>query len=189
MLYPVVGSFLGSARVGSKKKRRRPAPISARDGNGCAKPSKRCGSCGRSLRPAIRARSSGFPPCAAIPSPSRKAGPSILLGAHGPKALERVARTYDGWCPVAGKPESFKRDVAELRRLAAAQGRNPDSLRIMAFVSPSEDGILTDTLKLYAEMGVERLCCSRNAMRSQWLVDKPSIIHRLAPTVERAQHL
>lgn len=131
-----------------------------------------------------------FPAVRCDPKPIQKGGPSILLGAHGPKALERVARTYDGWCPVAGKPEAFKRDVAELRRLAAAQGRNPDSLRIMAFVSPSEDGILTDTLKLYAEVGVERLVLfsQRDAIamaRGQTL----AIIHRLAPTVERAMQI
>jgi probable F420-dependent oxidoreductase len=131
-----------------------------------------------------------FPAVRCEPKPIQKGGPPILLGAHGPKGLERVARTYDGWCPVAGKPEAFKRDVAELRRLAAAQGRNPDSLRIMAFVSPSEDGIPTDTLKLYAEVGVERLVLfsQRDAVamaRGQTL----AIIRRLAPTIERAMQI
>jgi probable F420-dependent oxidoreductase len=128
-----------------------------------------------------------FPAVRCDPKPVQQGGPPILLGAHGPKALERVARTYDGWCPVAAKPESFKRDVTELRRLAAAQGRNPDSLRIMAFVSPGEDGVAVDTLKLYAEAGAERLVLfsQRDAIamaRGQTL----SIIRRLAPTVERA---
>jgi alkanesulfonate monooxygenase SsuD/methylene tetrahydromethanopterin reductase-like flavin-dependent oxidoreductase (luciferase family) len=124
------------------------------------------------------------------PKPIQKGGPPILLGAHGPKGRERAARTYDGWCPVAGKAETFKRDVAELRKLAADRGRNPDSLRIMAFVSPGDDGVATDDLKLYAEAGVERLVLfsQRDAIamaRGQTL----EIIRRLAPTIERAARL
>src|ERR1700685_2620273 len=67
-----------------------------------------------------------FPALRCDPKPIQKGGPPILLGAHGPKGRERVVRTFDGWCPVAGKPESFKRDVAELRALAKERGRNPD---------------------------------------------------------------
>jgi hypothetical protein len=57
----------------------------------------------------------------------------------------------------------------------------------MAFVSPSEDGIATDQLKLYAETGVRRLVLfsQRDAVamaRGRTL----EIIRRLAPTVERA---
>jgi probable F420-dependent oxidoreductase len=131
-----------------------------------------------------------FPAVRCDPKPIQRGGPPILLGAHGPKGRERVARTYDGWCPVATKPETFKRDVAELRKLATDRGRNPDSLHIMAFVSPDEDGIATDHLKLYAEAGVERLVLfsQRDAVamaRGKTL----EIIRRLAPTVERAAHV
>ena len=41
-----------------------------------------------------------FPAVRCEPKPVQKNGPPILLGAHGPKALERVARTYDGWLPL-----------------------------------------------------------------------------------------
>ena len=128
-----------------------------------------------------------FPAVRCDPKPIQKGGPPILLGAHGPKGRERVARTYDGWCPLAANPESFKRDVAELRKLAADRGRDPDSLHIMAFVSPGEDGIATDQLKRYAETGVQRLVLfsQRDAVamaKGRTL----EIIRRLAPTVERA---
>ncbi|HLW70581.1 MAG TPA: LLM class F420-dependent oxidoreductase [Candidatus Binataceae bacterium] len=131
-----------------------------------------------------------FPVVRCDPKPIQKGGPPILLGAHGPKGRERVARTYDGWCPLAAKPESFKRDVAELRKLVAERGRNPDSLHIMAFVSPGDDGISSDQLKLYAETGAERLVLfSQRDAIAMAQGRTLEIIRRLAPTVERAAQL
>ncbi|MGD0291649.1 MAG: LLM class F420-dependent oxidoreductase [Candidatus Binataceae bacterium] len=131
-----------------------------------------------------------FPALRCDPKPVQRGGPPIFLGAHGPKALERVVRTYDGWCPVFGNAETFKRDVAELRKLAAAKGRDPASLRIMAFASPGEDGVPADQLKLYAEAGAERivLFSQRDAIamaQGQTL----EIIRRLAPTIDRAARI
>ena len=131
-----------------------------------------------------------FPALRCDPKPLQPGGPPILLGAHGAKGRERVARTYDGWCPVAGNGESFKRDVSELRKLAADRGRDPASLRIMAFVSPGEDGVPADQLKLYAEAGAERivLFSQRDAIamaQGRTL----EIIRRLAPTIARAAKL
>ena len=98
-----------------------------------------------------------FGPVRCDPKPVQPGGPPILLGAHGPKGLERVVRSYDGWCPVAGKPADFKREVSELRSLAKERGRNPDSLQIMAFVGPREDGLSLDDLKVYQDAGASRL--------------------------------
>ena len=42
-----------------------------------------------------------FPAVRCEPKPVQPNGPPVLLGAHGPKALERVARSYDGWFPLA----------------------------------------------------------------------------------------
>jgi probable F420-dependent oxidoreductase len=49
------------------------------------------------------------------PRPVQKAGPPVILGAHGPKALERVARSYDGWMPAMPSPADLKREVTTLR--------------------------------------------------------------------------
>ena len=131
-----------------------------------------------------------FPALRCDPKPVQKGGPPILLGAHGPKGRERVVRTFDGWCPVAGKPETFKRDVAELRALAKERGRNPESLQIMAFVGPGEDGLSLDELKFYDEAGASRLVLFSQrdaiAMANGKALD---VIRRVAPTVERAAHL
>jgi probable F420-dependent oxidoreductase len=131
-----------------------------------------------------------FPPLRCDPKPLQKPGPPILLGARGPRALERVVRTYDGWAPVVGKPESFKSDVESLRKVAAERGRDAESLQVTAFVSPGEDGISLDDLRLYKEAGANRLVLfsQRDAIRMA-AGRTLEVVRRLAPTVERARHV
>jgi probable F420-dependent oxidoreductase len=131
-----------------------------------------------------------FPPLRCDPKPIQKPSPPILLGAHGAKGLERVARTYDGWCPVVGKPDAFKRDVATLRKLAAERGRKPESLFINGFVAPHENGLSVDELKLYAEAGANRIVLfSQKDAIAMAAGGTMEIVRRLANTVERAQHV
>jgi probable F420-dependent oxidoreductase len=131
-----------------------------------------------------------FPKVRFEPKPIQKPGPPILLGAHGPKAFERVARTYDGWIPLAGKPQNFKTQVEALRKVVAQAGRDPATLQINAFVAPGEDGVSSEDLKGYQEAGVQRLVLfsQRDAIKianGRTL----EVIRRIAPTVERAQKL
>lgn len=130
-----------------------------------------------------------FPPVRFEPKPVQKPYPPILLGAIGPKALERVARTYDGWCPAGGKPEALGRDVDTIRKLAAERGRDPKSIRIEPFVAPSDEGITLDELKRYKDAGVDRLILfsQRDAVRIAH-GRALEVVRRLAPIVERAQH-
>ena len=138
--------------------------------------------------PAFQGELVKFPAVRCDPKPIQKPGPPILLGARGPKALERVVRTYDGWAPIAGRPQSFKRDVDELKRVATERGRNPESLHISAFVAPAEDGISLENLKLYREAGAHRLVLFSQGDAIKMAAGKTlEIVRRLAPTVERAQ--
>jgi len=82
------------------------------------------------------------------------------------------------------------REAAELRALAKERGRDPETLQIMAFVPPREDGLSLDDLKAYNEAGVERLVLfsQRDAIKmanGQAL----EVIRRIAPAVERAAHI
>jgi probable F420-dependent oxidoreductase len=131
-----------------------------------------------------------FPPVRCEPKPVQKPGPPILLGALGPKALERVARTYDGWCPAAGKPGDLKRDAETIRKLAAGRGRDPKRIRIEPFAAPPDEGISLDDLKRFNEAGVDRLILfsQRDAVRMAH-GRALEVVRRLAPTVERAQHV
>jgi probable F420-dependent oxidoreductase len=130
-----------------------------------------------------------FAPLRCEPKPVQKPGPAILLGARGPKALERVVRTYDGWCPVVGRPESFKNNIAALKKLALERGRDPESLQINGFVGPGDDGVSLEDLKLYREAGVHRLILFSQRDAVRMAAGKTlEIVRRLAPTVERALH-
>ncbi|HUA36012.1 MAG TPA: LLM class F420-dependent oxidoreductase [Candidatus Binataceae bacterium] len=131
-----------------------------------------------------------FPAVRCDPKPIQKSGPPILLGARGPKAIERVVRTYDGWVPIAGKPSSLKRDIEALRKAASERGRNPDTFDISAFIAPAEDGISSDDLQAYKDAGANRLVLFSQGDAIKMASGKTmEIVRRLAPTVERATRL
>ncbi len=131
-----------------------------------------------------------FPALRCEPKPLQKPYPPILLGAHGPKAIERVARTYDGWMPLVQNAEAFKRDVATLRKLASANGRNPDALQITAIVDPREDGPSVEELRAYKEAGASRVMVFSQklgiAMADGAALD---LVKRYALVVERARRV
>jgi probable F420-dependent oxidoreductase len=130
-----------------------------------------------------------FPPVRCDPKPVQKPGVPVLLGARGPKALERVIRTYDGWCPVVGKPESFKRDIGVLRKMAAERRRNPDSLKFVGFVAPDDDGLSLDMLKFYKDTGAHHLVMFSQRHAIEMAAGKAlDIVRKMAPTMERLQH-
>jgi len=131
-----------------------------------------------------------FAPLRCEPKPSQKPYPPILLGGHGPKVLERVARTYDGWMPLVPNPESLKRDVTMLRKLAADHGRKADSLHITALVDPEESGPSLDDLKKYADAGASRVVLFSQRMAIA-IADGAALelIKRFEPVVERAQKI
>jgi len=129
-----------------------------------------------------------FPAVRCEPRPLQKPYPPVLLGAHGPKALERVARTYDGWFPLVNNPAHLKRDVAIIRRRATELGRDPKALQITAIVDPHENGPTADELKLYADAGAERIVLFSQEIGTQMAIGKaPELMRKFAAVVERAQ--
>jgi probable F420-dependent oxidoreductase len=98
-----------------------------------------------------------FPAVRCEPKPVQKPHPPVILGAHGPKALERVARTYDGWMPLMDDPAELKRDVAIIHKLAVEHDRRPEAIQISPLVDPKEHGPSADDLKRYRDAGVNRI--------------------------------
>ena len=128
-----------------------------------------------------------FPAVRCDPKPVQKPYPPILLGAHGPKALERVARTYDGWMPLAASPEQMKRDVATIHKLAADHGRKPDSIKITVLVDSDKSVPSEDDLKRYRDAGVSRFIPFSQKMGSDSAAGRaPEQLQRFAPLIERA---
>ncbi|HYE92137.1 MAG TPA: TIGR03619 family F420-dependent LLM class oxidoreductase [Terriglobales bacterium] len=71
-----------------------------------------------------------------LPLPVQKPHPPIWIGGHSRAALRRAARYGDGWHPVGANPGAalppaeLQVLLAELGRLAEADGRDPASLTI-----------------------------------------------------------
>ena len=50
-----------------------------------------------------------FDPIWSWPKPIQRPGPPVILGAHGPKALERVVNYCDGWIPIGVRAGEYGR--------------------------------------------------------------------------------
>lgn len=73
------------------------------------------------------------------PTPHRPGGPPIWLAGALPVALVRVARHFDGWMPNGETPVQWQAKWQEVRRLAAAEGRDPARLTGAMYVTISVD--------------------------------------------------
>jgi probable F420-dependent oxidoreductase len=87
------------------------------------------------------------------PTPAQKPHPPILIGGTTQKTLERVVNAADGWYAPSDSREELARQIQELRRLATAAGRSPDSLDITI---NWRFGKHPDALPAYEELGVTR---------------------------------
>jgi probable F420-dependent oxidoreductase len=131
-----------------------------------------------------------FPAVRCEPKPLQKPYPPVLLGAHGPKALERVARTYDGWMPLVQNPEELHQSVAQLQTLTRESGRDPAQLQISPLVEPGENGPSRDTLKAFRDAGAQRLILLSQQTAAATADGKAlELITRFAPVVDRAQEI
>lgn len=76
------------------------------------------------------------------PAPARPGGPPILVGGRSEAARRRAGRLGDGWLPYLVSPAGFARGVADVRRHALAEGRDPDALEhsVVAFARVEDDG-------------------------------------------------
>lgn len=129
-----------------------------------------------------------FPAVRCEPKPVQQPYPPTLLGAHGPKGLQRVARYGDGWLPLVQSPERFKKDMDTLRRLTLEAGRNPDTLQITLLVDPEDGNLSADTMKRYKDAGAGRIIPFSQRVGAEIADGKsPEWIKKLTPIVERAQ--
>ena len=69
----------------------------------------------------------------AFPKPYQQPRPPIIMGGEGAKAIECAAELCDGWAPWCMEWSEAKQAIAELKRQAAANGRDPDALELSVF--------------------------------------------------------
>ena len=93
-----------------------------------------------------------FEPIWSWPKPLQRPHPPIILGAHGPKALERVVTYCDGWIPIGVRGGDLVGEIAKLRRLATERGRDPSSISINVYGVPADP----EQLARFRDAGVTR---------------------------------
>lgn len=81
----------------------------------------------------------------------------ILIGGHSDAALDRAARIGDGWIAAPMPAAALGDRIAALRSRAAAYGRDPMELRIVASMRCGGSPPTLQTLAAFAEAGVDHL--------------------------------
>lgn len=116
-----------------------------------------------------------FEPVAFEPKPVQVGGPPILVGGESRRALRRAATLGDGWLGMWHTPETAAAQVAELRRLAADAGRDPEAIEatVMGEVDP-ELG-----LEPWEAVGVDRLIVTPWARSKEAVAGLSSLAERL----------
>jgi alkanesulfonate monooxygenase SsuD/methylene tetrahydromethanopterin reductase-like flavin-dependent oxidoreductase (luciferase family) len=107
-----------------------------------------------------------------FPHPVRTPHIPIWAGGKGRRALRRAVRLCDGYLGIASDPAALREEVAELRRLAEQDRRDPDELtvalstRVTLTREPAPPGgtalagtaaQLVEVIQQYAEAGLDHL--------------------------------
>src|SRR5262245_43921243 len=126
-----------------------------------------------------------FPAVRCDPKPVQPGGPPVLLGGHGEKVFPRLARTFDGWCPLVESPETFAAEVKELHEVLRKGGRDVDRFQLSPFVDPESD-LSPAALAVYRRAGASRLVLFSQKMAAE-IADGAALqwIERTSPIVER----
>jgi probable F420-dependent oxidoreductase len=106
-------------------------------------------------RPEYHGQFVQFPPMMTWPKPVQKPHPPVIVGGAYPYGARRAIAYGDGWVPHARRPAygDVLNLLPEFRTLAAAAGRDPDTIPITVF-GVAED---LDLIKRYRDAGVARL--------------------------------
>lgn len=131
------------------------------------------------------------------PKPVQKPHPPIWIGGEGAAARRRAGRLGDGWYPTIRSPqepldtpEKFAAGLADVRRHAAAAGRDPSSLDVAMFApglslgapQPGRDGRrlpftgtaeqIADDARAYAKVGVRHVMVGFEGTDLQQYLDR-----------------
>jgi probable F420-dependent oxidoreductase len=86
-----------------------------------------------------------------LPRPQR---PPIYIGGAAPHALERVARSGDGWMPMGGDPEQLEDAVAQLRELMSEHGRPAPEVVLLTALPIQDESRTRQQVERLGSIGV-----------------------------------
>lgn len=114
-----------------------------------------------------------FSPSYLWPKPVQPGGPPVVVGGlAGPKLFEHIAEYADGWAPIG--PRTIMEGLPNLQKAFEEVGRDPATIRLHAFDSRSDQGLVEH----YANLGVERLVINIPPLDADGLA---SMLDELAP--------
>ena len=93
-----------------------------------------------------------FAPLWSWPKPLQRPHPPIILGAHGPRALQRVVDYCDGWIPIGVRAGDLAVEVETLRQLAVERGRDPHAISVNVYGAHAD----REALARLRDVGVTR---------------------------------
>ena len=91
-----------------------------------------------------------FPEVRCMPQPVQDPHPPIWIGGHSKPARRRVAKYGDGWHPVGSiaasplPPEKLQADFDDIKRMAEAEGRDPEAITICYKAPVYDAGVPVD---------------------------------------------
>ena len=94
-------------------------------------------------------------PCRMYPKPVQRPHPPVHVGGESDAALRRVARLGQGWFSFGRLPEDLPPALERLDAALAAEGRTRDDITLT--VSPYMHPVTPESVRRYAELGVDRL--------------------------------
>ncbi|MGH8012437.1 MAG: LLM class F420-dependent oxidoreductase [Candidatus Binataceae bacterium] len=102
-----------------------------------------------------------FPPVRSNPKPATKPHPPVHIGAGGvgpsmERALKDTVAIGDGWAPLGMTPAALSTELAKLKQMCAAAGRDFNQLEITMY-APVVNGDPKRVLADYREAGAHRL--------------------------------
>ena len=96
--------------------------------------------------PSFNGRYASYSDIAFEPKPIQDPHPPIWVGGESPPALRRTARVGDQWFPIIDNPrnrldtpELFARGVANMRQIAAGEGRDPEEIGVSFAINIYDD--------------------------------------------------
>lgn len=122
-------------------------------------------------KPAHEGRFVSFSGVDAQPRPLQKPHPPIVFGGHTPAAFRRAVEIASGWYGFAQDLEATARCLEGLRDAEARHGRSSGLGPLEISVTPPAGLPDADTVRRYADLGVDRLILLPMAMTRDDLLD------------------